>query len=68
MVSKVKYISEVLPSEFGGEVITYSLPGSLNEPGNNEPNQKNFEGMNRFLTRRGKPPMSFEEFLEWCKT
>jgi len=48
--------------------IPYTLPGCLNEPGNSEPNQENFEGMNAFLARRGKPPMSFEEFLEWCKT
>jgi len=68
MVSKVKYISEVLPPEFGGEVITYSLPGGLNEPGNSEPNQENFEGHNAFLARRGKPPVTFEEYLEWHKT
>jgi tetratricopeptide (TPR) repeat protein len=68
MVSKVKYISATIPAEFGGGVVSYSLPNGLNEEGNNEPNQENFEGMNRFLTRRGKPPMSFEEFLAWCKT
>jgi len=63
-----KFISEVLPAEFGGDTITYSLPGCLNEPGNSEPNQMNFEGHNAFRSRRGQPPATFEEYLEWHKT
>jgi hypothetical protein len=48
--------------------IPYTLPGCLNEPGNSEPNQENFDGHNAFRARRGQPPVTFEEYLEWHKT
>jgi len=69
MVSKVKYISEILPAEFGGDTITYSLPpGCSDEEGAMASIEELFIHHNEFRNSIGKPSISYKEYLEWRKT